>query len=173
MIYSLADRTPTFAGDYFVAPNASVIGRVHLGKNASVWWSATLRGDNDLITIGDNSNVQDNAVLHTDHGCPLLLHAGVTVGHLAMLHGCTVHENSLIGIGAIVLNGAVIGKNCLIGAGALIPEGKIIPDGSLVVGSPGKVLRALSPEDIERLKGSAVHYVEKAALYRQSLRVVE
>src|ERR1043166_5243054 len=140
MIYELGDRKPTFHGEYFVAPNAAVIGTVVLGRNANVWWATTIRGDNEVITIGENVNIQDNSVLHTDSGVPLVLGRNVSVGHLVMLHGCTVGENSLIGIGAIVLNRAVIGKNCLVGAGAMVTEGKVIPDNSLVLGV-NKVVR--------------------------------
>jgi carbonic anhydrase/acetyltransferase-like protein (isoleucine patch superfamily) len=172
MLYALGSIAPTFDGDYFAAPTAAVIGKVHFGQDSSVWWGATLRGDNELISLGAGCNVQDNAVIHTDMGSPATLHAGVTVGHLAMLHGCTIGENSLIGIGAIILNGAVIGKNCIIGAGSLIAEGKQIPDGSLVLGSPGRVLRALAPEEIERLKQSSAHYIEKSRLYRTQLKAI-
>src|ERR1700760_320070 len=141
--YSLGNAHPEFpeSGEYWIAPNATVIGRVTLKRNASVWFGAVLRGDNEPIVVGEESNVQDGCVLHTDAGTPLTIGKAVTVGHLAMLHGCTIGDNSLIGIGAVVLNGARIGKNCLIGAKALIPEGKEIPDGSLVVGAPGRVIR--------------------------------
>ena len=172
MIYELEDRKPVFQGDYFVAPNAAVIGSVVMGPNASVWFNVTVRGDNDLITLGENVNVQDGSVVHTDGGIQVSLHRNVSVGHLVMLHGCTVHENSLIGIGAIILNRAVIGKNCLIGAGALVPEGKAIPDGSLVLGVPGKVVRQLTPEDIAMNTWIAEHYVERAAKYRKGLKPV-
>ena len=170
VIYALEDRTPVFQGDYFVADNAAVIGSVVMGPNASVWWSVTVRGDNDVITIGENVNVQDGSVIHTDEGVPVHLHRNVSVGHLVMLHGCTIHENSLIGIGAIVLNRTVVGKNCLIGAGALLPEGRVIPDGSLVLGVPGKVVRQLTPEEIAMNTWIAEHYVERAARYRRGLR---
>src|SRR5258708_10224699 len=134
MIYALDDRKPTFAGDYFVAPNAAVIGSGALGPNASVWWNVTIRGDNDLISVGENVNVQDGSVVHTDEGVPVVLERDVSIGHPGMLHGCTLGENSLVGIGAIVLNRAVIGRNCLIGAGATGTEGKAIPDGPPVLG---------------------------------------
>ena len=172
MIYQLDDRKPTFRGDYFVAQNAAVIGSVVMEPNSSVWWSVTIRGDNDVITLGENVNVQDNSVIHTDGGVPVTLERNVSIGHLVMLHGCTIRENSLIGIGAIILNRVVVGKNCLIGAGSLIPEGKTIPDGSLVLGVPGKVVRALTPEEIAMNTWIAEHYVERAARYRQGLKVI-
>jgi carbonic anhydrase/acetyltransferase-like protein (isoleucine patch superfamily) len=148
------------------------MGRVILKKNASVWWGATLRGDNDPIVIGEGSNVQDGSVLHTDTGSPLTLGANVTVGHLVMLHGCTIGDNSLVGIGSIILNGARIGKNCLIGANCLITEGKEIPDNSLVMGAPGKVVRELSPEQAARMAFGAAHYVENWKRYRRELTQV-
>src|ERR1700674_5609242 len=169
MIYQLGDRKPVFKGDYFVAPNAAVIGSVVMERNASVWWNVTIRADNDLITLGENVNVQDGSVVHTDGGIQVILEKNVSVGHLVMLHGCTIRENSLIGIGAIILNKAVIGKNCLIEAGALVPEGKTIPDGSLVLGVPGKVVRQLTPEEIATNTWIAEHYVERAQRYRQGL----
>ena len=171
MIYALDDRKPTFAGDYFIAPNAAVIGSVALAANASVWWNVTIRGDNDWIDLGDNVNVQDGSVLHTDEGVPLVLERNVSVGHLVMLHGCTVRENSLIGIGAIVLNKAVIGRNCLVGAGAIVTEGKEIPDGSLVLGV-NKVVRQLTAEEIAVNTWIADHYAERAARYRKGLKPV-
>lgn len=172
MIYELGDRKPTFHGDYFVAQNAAVIGSVVFGRNANVWYGVTIRGDNEVITLGENVNVQDGSVIHTDSGVPVLLGRNVSVGHLVMLHGCTVGENSLIGIGAIVLNRAVIGRDCLVGAGTLIPEGKVIPDGSLVLGSPGKVVRALTPEQIAMNTWIAEHYVERSGIYRRGLKPV-
>lgn len=172
MIYELPGRKPVMHGDYFVAPNAAVIGTVVLGHGASVWWNVTIRGDSDVITLGENVNIQDGSVVHADEGTPVMLHRNVSVGHLVMLHGCTVHENSLIGIGAIVLNRAVIGRNCLVGAGALVPEGKIIPDGSLVLGVPGKVVRQMTPEDIALNTWIAQHYVERAEQYRSGLKPV-
>ena len=172
MIFELGDRRPVFEGDYFVAENAAVIGSVVMGPNASVWWSVTIRGDNDLITLGEGVNVQDGSVIHTDGGVQVTLERNVSVGHLVMLHGCTVRENSLIGIGAIVLNGAVIGRNCLIGAGALVAEGKEIPDGSLVLGVPGKVVRQLTPEQVANNTWIAEHYVERAARYRAGLKAI-
>jgi len=172
LIYQLDDRKPTFRGEYFVAQNAAVIGSVVFENNASVWYNVTIRGDNDVITLGENVNVQDGSVLHTDGGVPLTLARNVSIGHLVMLHGCTVEENSLIGIGAIILNGARIGKNCLIGAGSLVPEGKVIPDGSLVLGTHGKVVRELTPEQIALNTWIAEHYVERSAIYRRGLKVI-
>ncbi len=169
--YSLGERKVEFRGrDWFIADNATVIGSVVLENNASVWFNAVVRGDNDLITIGENSNVQDAAILHTDPGILLTLGRDVSVGHLAMLHGCTVGDNSLIGINAVVLNHAVIGKNCLIGSNALIPEGKVIPHGSLVVGSPGRVARSLEPQEIAGLKSIADSYSARFRLFRAELR---
>ena len=172
MIYELDDRKPVFHGDYYVAPNAAVIGSVVFGRNATVWWNVTVRGDSDVITLGDNVNIQDGSVVHADEGTPVTLARNVSVGHMVMLHGCTVGENSLIGIGAIVLNRAVIGKNCLIGAGALVPEGKVIPDGSLVLGVPGKIIRSLTEEDIALNTWIANHYVERGRQYRKGLKPV-
>ena len=150
-----------------------VIGKVKLEKNASVWWGSVLRGDNEPITVGEGSNIQDGCVLHTDPGFPLVIGNGVTVGHMAALHGCTIGDGSLIGIGAAVLTGATIGRDCLIGARALIPEGKTIPDNSLVMGAPGKVVREVTPEHIARMRDSAEQYVRNAELYRRALRVEE
>ncbi len=166
-VYSLGNVRPELPaeGDYWIAPSASVIGNVILKKNASVWWGATLRGDNDPIVIGENSNIQDGSVLHTDVGSPLTLGANVTVGHMVMLHGCTIGDNSLVGIGSIILNGAKIGRNCLIGANCLITEGKEIPDNSLVMGAPGKVVRELSEAQTQVIVGGALHYVENWKRY--------
>ncbi len=169
-VYQLDEAVPQLAPDAWVAPNASVIGRVRLGAQASVWYGVVIRGDNELITLGARCNVQENSVLHTDQGFPLTLGDDVTVGHQAMLHGCTVGEGSLVGIQAVVLNGATIGRHCLVGAGAVVTEGKEFPDGSLILGSPAKVVRALTPEQIERLRWSAAHYVANAARHRQALR---
>lgn len=155
----------------WVAPNAVLVGKVKLEAGASVWFNTVLRGDNELIHIGENSNVQDGTVMHTDMGFPLTLGKGVTIGHNAMLHGCTIGDYSLIGINAVVLNGAKIGKNCLIGANALIPEGKVIPDGSLVMGSPGKVVRELTEQQIKMLEAGAAHYVHNAQRYARDLQV--
>ncbi|WP_372922326.1 gamma carbonic anhydrase family protein, partial [Roseovarius sp.] len=153
-IYALDGIAPTIAEDSWIAPDANVIGNVTLEAGGSIWFGCTLRGDNEPIVIGAGSNVQENTVMHTDPGYPLSIGAGCTIGHKAMLHGCTIGENSLIGMGATVLNGAVIGRNCLIGAGALVTEGKEIPDGSLVVGAPGKVIRQLDAAAIEGLRRS-------------------
>jgi carbonic anhydrase/acetyltransferase-like protein (isoleucine patch superfamily) len=173
-IYSLGNVTPELPNDdeYWIAPTAAVIGRVVLKKNASIWWGCTVRGDNDPIVIGENSNIQDGCVLHSDLGSPLSVGANVTVGHLAMLHGCFIDDGSLIGIGAVVLNGARIGKNCIIGAKALIPEGKEIPDNSLVMGAPGKVVREVSPAQRETLVNSARGYVENWKRFTRDLKPV-
>ena len=170
-VYNLGAIVPELPSDdeYWIAPNAAVIGNVILKKNASIWWGATLRGDNDPIIIGENSNVQDGSVLHTDTGSPLTLGSNVTVGHLVMLHGCTIGDNSLVGIGSIILNGAKIGKNCLIGANCLITEGKEIPDNSLVMGAPGKVVRELSEIQGQVMAGGALHYVANWKRYRAKL----
>jgi carbonic anhydrase/acetyltransferase-like protein (isoleucine patch superfamily) len=169
--YSLGKRKVEFRGpDWFIADNATVIGSVVLENNASVWFNVVIRGDSDVITIGENSNVQDSAVLHTDAGYLLTLGRDVSVAHLAMLHGCRIGDNSLIGINAVVLNGAVIGKNCLIGSNALIPEGKSIPDGSLVVGSPGRVVRGLNEQEVAGLKSIADHYAERFKRYKAELK---
>lgn len=168
-LYELGEKKPQLGSDAWIAPNATVIGDVRLGANASIWWNAVLRGDNDPISIGENSNIQDGSVLHTDEGVPLTIGRDVTVGHLVMLHGCTVGDGSLIGIGSIVLNRAVIGKNCIVGANTLIPEGKVFPDRVLIVGSPGKVVRELSDEEVAKLQKSAAHYVDNARRYRQKL----
>jgi carbonic anhydrase/acetyltransferase-like protein (isoleucine patch superfamily) len=169
-IYTLGDRCPTLGRDAWIAPNATIIGDVHLGDEASIWWNAVLRADNDRISIGAGSNIQDGSVLHADEGVPLTLGANVTVGHLVMLHGCTIGEQSLIGIKSVILNRAVIGKHCIIGANSLIPEGKVIPDRSLVMGSPGKVVRELSDEEVARLLLAAQGYVANARRYRELLQ---
>jgi carbonic anhydrase/acetyltransferase-like protein (isoleucine patch superfamily) len=170
-VYNLGNVTPELPNDdeYWIAPTAAVMGRVILKKNASVWWGATLRGDNDPIIVGEGSNIQDGSVCHTDTGSPLTIGANVTVGHMVMLHGCEIGDGSLIGIGSIVLNGAKIGKNCLIGANCLITEGKEIPDNSLVMGAPGKVIRELSPEQAARVALGSAHYVENWKRYRREL----
>ena len=168
-VYALDGVAPILAGDAYVAPNAQVIGHVELGEGSSVWFGAVLRGDNDLIKIGARSNVQDNSVLHTDPGLPLIVGEGVIIGHQVMLHGCDIGDNTLIGIGATVLNGAKIGKNCLIGAHALITEGKEIPDNSMVIGAPGKVIKTLSESQIAMLKLNADVYVANAKRYKSGL----
>ena len=172
MIYALDGIKPQIHETVWIAPGCHIIGKIALHKDASVWFGVTLRGDNEWITIGEGSNVQENTVMHTDPGCPLTIGTNCTIGHKAMLHGCTIGDNSLIGMGATVLNGAKIGRNCLIGAGALITEGKEIPDGSLVMGAPGKVVRMLDPEAIQRLTGSAVHYQENMRRFRAGLRAI-
>ena len=164
----IAPQTPE-DGDFWVAPDANVIGKVALESGTSVWFGATLRGDNELIRVGAGSNIQENSVLHTDMGFPLIIGAGCTIGHKAMLHGCVIGANSLIGMGATVLNGAKIGRNCLIGAGALITEGKEIPDGSLVMGAPGKVIRQLDAHAIDKLKLSALGYQKNMRRFRDGL----
>jgi carbonic anhydrase/acetyltransferase-like protein (isoleucine patch superfamily) len=161
MIYALDGvGIETDGEDYWVAPTAVVIGKVKLEKNASVWWGAVLRGDNELITIGENSNVQDGSIMHTDPGFPLTVGKDVTIGHMVMLHGCTIGDGSLVGIGSVILNGAKIGRNCLIGARTLIGEGKEIPDNSLVMGTPGKVVRQVTPEQAERMARGSRKYVQ-------------
>ena len=173
MIYTLGERRVEMRGDYYVADNAAVIGSVVLGHEASVWFNSVVRGDNDVIAIGDGTNVQDSAVLHVDEGFPLTLGTNVSVGHHAMLHGCTVEDGALVGINAVVLNNAVIGRGSLVGAGALIAEGKVIPERSLVVGSPGRIVRTLTEEDAAGIERIARHYVQKARSYREQLRVQE
>ena len=171
MKYRLGDARVEAHPESWIAPTAAVIGKVRLDKGASVWFGAVLRGDNELIHIGENSNVQDGTVMHTDMGFPLTLGKGVTVGHNVMMHGCTVDDYSLIGINAVILNGAKIGKYCVIGANSLIPEGKVIPDGSLVMGSPGKVVRELTEQQKQMLEASAAHYVHNAQRYARELVV--
>ena len=169
-VYALDDLTPELAEGAWVAENAQVMGNVRLAADASVWFGAVVRGDTDTISIGEGSNIQDGSVLHADQGKPLTVGKHVTVGHQVMLHGCTVGDESLIGIGAVVLNGAVIGKNCLVGARALVTEGKTFPDGSMILGSPAKVVRQLSPEEIEGLRRSAQHYVDNAKRFAKGLK---
>ncbi|MBA0901380.1 MAG: gamma carbonic anhydrase family protein [Candidatus Nitrotoga sp.] len=170
MIYSLADCIPKLHGQqHFIAPNASVIGSVILEANVSVWFNVVIRGDNECIRVGEGSNIQDGAVLHTDPGAPVIIGNKVTVGHLAMLHGCTVGDGSLIGIRSTILNHAVIGRNCLVGANTLITEGMIIPDNSLVVGSPGKVLRSLTAAEVLALHANATRYVDNIPRYLKGL----
>ncbi len=171
-IYKLGDTAPKISPTAWIAPDANVIGNVSLEEKTSVWFGCTLRGDNELITVGAGSNVQENCVFHTDVGFPLTIGENCTIGHKVMLHGCTIEENSLIGMGATVLNGAKIGKNCLIGAGALITENKVIPDGSLVMGSPGKVVRTLDEAAIKGLTESAHHYQENAARFASDLKEI-
>jgi carbonic anhydrase/acetyltransferase-like protein (isoleucine patch superfamily) len=172
VIYEFEGRTPEIDPDTWIAPDANLIGRVVLEAGASVWFGASLRGDNEEIRIGAGSNVQENCVMHTDMGFPLRVGANCTIGHKAMLHGCTIGDGSLVGMGATVLNGARIGTGCLIGAGALIPEGREIPDGSLVMGMPGKVVRALDATARADLLSSAAHYQERMRRFRSGLRAV-
>ena len=174
MRYALGDaRIETEDEDYWIAPSAVLIGRVRLMHDASVWWNAVLRGDNEWITLGCGSNIQDGCVLHTDPGYPLTVGSSVTVGHMAMLHGCTIGEGCLIGIGAVILNGATIGKNCLIGANTLVAEEKSIPDNSLVLGQPGRIKGEVRPDQAERVRRGTEGYVDKWKRYRQDLRADE
>lgn len=168
-LYAFEGHRPEVDPTAWVAADANLIGRVVVGAEGSVWFGATLRGDNEPIVIGDRSNVQENVVMHTDMGFPLTVGRGCTIGHLALLHGCTIGDNSLVGMGATIMNGAVIGKNCMIGAGALITEGKQIPDGSLVVGAPARVVRPLDADAIAGLEASAQGYVDKSARFRTGL----
>ncbi|MEJ8822770.1 gamma carbonic anhydrase family protein [Variovorax humicola] len=172
-LYRIGGHTPQVPASAFVAPEATLIGQVRLGERASVWFGAVARGDNEPIDIGDASNVQEGAVLHADPGFPLRIEANVTIGHQAMLHGCTIGEGSLIGIQAVVLNGAVIGKNCLVGAGAIVTERKVFPDRSLILGAPAKVARQLTDEDVARLMTSAANYAERAATYAAGLQRID
>ena len=170
MKYVLGDKKVVAKGDYWIAENAIVIGEVILGNNANIWFNCVVRADNDTVTIGENSQLQDGVIVHVDPGHPLKLGKNVSVGHMAMLHGCTVGDGTLIGIKAVILNNAVIGKNCLIGANSLIAEGKKIPDGSLVMGSPGKVVRQLRAEEIRRVHETAANYVARAKYYKTQLK---
>ncbi len=169
-VYELDGIQPRVAASAWVADSAQVMGDVVLGEDSSVWFGTVIRGDTETITVGRGSNIQDASVLHADVGKPLTIGDNVTVGHKVMLHGCTIGDETLIGIGAVVLNGAVIGKNCLVGAGALVTEGKEFPDGSMIIGSPAKAVRQLSPEQIEGLKLSARHYMDNARRYKTGLR---
>ena len=171
-VYALGPHTPEIDPESWIAPNAVVIGQVKLAKNASIWWNCTVRGDTDRLIIGENSNIQDGSVLHTNRGIELRIGNGVTVGHGVMLHGCTIGDGSLIGIGAVVLNHAVIGKNSLVAAHTLGPEGKIFPDRALILGSPGKMVRELTDEEIARNRASAERYVINWQHYRQTLRLI-
>lgn len=174
MIFTLDDRRVELRGkEHYIAHNATVIGSIILEDRASIWFNAVLRGDNEPILVGEGSNIQDGSMLHTDKGILLTIGKGVTVGHMVVLHGCTIGDNSLIGIKSVILNNARIGSNCLIGANALIPEGKVIPDNSLVMGSPGKVVRELTEQQIAGIQRSAEHYVENMRRYLRSLKVDE
>ncbi|MBS1190245.1 MAG: transferase hexapeptide repeat [Rhodocyclaceae bacterium] len=168
-IFTLGEKKPQVGRDVWIAPNATVIGDIRLADQVSIWWNAVLRGDNDPISIGAGTNIQDGSVLHTDEGIPMHIGSQVTVGHMVMLHGCTVGDGSLVGIGSIVLNRAVIGRHSIVGANTLIPEGKVFPDRVLIVGSPGKVVRELTDEEVLKLTKSAEHYVANAGRYRTSL----
>ncbi len=169
-IYQLGEHAPEIHPSAYVADCANVIGKAKIEANASVWFGVTIRGDNELITIGENSNVQENCVLHTDPGYPLTVGRNVTVGHQAMLHGCTIGDGSLVGIQAVILNGAKIGKNCLVGAGALVTEGKEFPDNSLILGSPAKAVRTLTEGDIARMQAGTAIYVKRAQTFKQELK---
>ncbi len=172
MIYGVDGLTPTFGRDVFVAPNASVIGDVTLGDEVSIWFGAVLRGDVERLTVGARTNVQDNSVLHSDPGSPLILGERVTVGHAVILHGCQIGDGSLIGMGASILNDARIGRNCLVGANALVTEGKQFADGMLIVGAPARVIRPLTPDELARLGESAGRYVERGRSYQATLRLI-
>lgn len=174
-IYSLDGVRPEIAGGQsgWIAPDASLMGKVSLGSDVGIWFGAVLRGDNEPIVIGNRSNVQEHVVIHTDPGCPVTVGEGCTIGHRAILHGCTIGDNSLVGMGAIILNRAVIGRNCLVGAGALVTEDKTFPDGSLIVGSPAKAVRQLDEAAIEGLRNSAQRYVQNAHRFRNGLEAVE
>lgn len=168
-IYQLNESSPDIDSTAFVADSAHVIGKVNIAAHASVWFGVVIRGDNELISIGENSNVQENSVLHTDMGSPLSIGRNVTIGHKAMLHGCTICDGALIGIHAVILNGVVIGKNCLVGAGALVTEGKHFPDNSLIIGSPAKVVRTLTEEEIRLVHKNTDNYVARAQLFKSKL----
>ena len=169
-VYEVDGKTPQVDSTAWIADSAQVMGHVTLGPDASVWFGCVLRGDTESMTIGEGSNIQDLTVMHADHGLPLTIGKHVTVGHKVMLHGCTIGDESLIGIGAIMLNGARIGKNCLVGAGSLVTEGKEFPDGSMIMGTPAKVVRQLTPEQIEGLRLSAQHYIDNARMFRATLK---
>ena len=172
-IYQLGEHSPQIDDSAYVAESANLIGKVVLGAQTSIWFGATLRGDNETLTIGAQSNLQEGCVVHSDNGYPLTIGTGVTVGHQAMLHGCTIGDGSLVGIQAVILNGAKIGKNSLVGAGALVTEGKEFPDNSLIIGSPAKAVRTLTEEQIAGLKASAANYVERAAYFKQHLKRID
>jgi carbonic anhydrase/acetyltransferase-like protein (isoleucine patch superfamily) len=172
-IFKIGTHTPNVDASAYVTDSASVIGNVHLAANTSIWFGAALRGDNELISISEGSNVQECAVLHTDIGYPLVVGKNVTIGHQAMLHGCTVGDGSLIGIQAVVLDGAVIGKNCLVAAGALVTSGKEFPDNSLIMGSPAKAVRALTQEQINDIQRGVTTYIERAAYFKQQLKRID
>ena len=168
-VYEIDGKAPRVDSTAWIAGSAEVMGNVEIGPDASVWFGCVLRGDTEVMRIGEGTNVQDGSVLHADAGMPLTLGRHVTVGHKVMLHGCTIGDESLIGIGAVVLNGARIGKNCLVGAGSLVTEGKAFPDGSMIMGSPAKAVRQLTPEQIEGLRRSARHYIDNARRFQATL----
>ena len=174
-IYALEGNRPELPaeGEYFVAPGAHVIGRVRIGRNVGIWFGTVIRGDNEWMTIGDDTNIQDNCVLHSDMGFPLTIGAGCTVGHAAIVHGCTIGENSLVGMGATILNGAKIGRNSIVGANALVTEGKEFPENSLIVGAPARVVRSLDDGAVAALKASAAHYAKNARRFAQSLEILQ
>lgn len=171
-MFELDGKSPATSANYYVAPGAMVIGDVRIGLDVSIWFNVVIRGDNDSVNIGEGSNIQELSVLHVDPGYPIKIGRRVTVGHKAMLHGCTIGDGSLIGMNAVVLNGAVIGKNCLIGANALVKEGMQVPDGSLVLGSPGKIVKQLDEKGLSMIASAAQHYIDKIPVYREKLRVV-
>lgn len=173
-LYALNDKAPQFndKASCWIAPSAEIIGDIAIGMNVGIWFGAVLRGDNETITIGDDTNIQEHCCMHTDMGYPLTIGQGCTIGHRAMLHGCTIGDNSLIGIGAIVLNGAKIGNNCLVGAGALVTEGKEFPDNSLIIGSPAKAVRVLDDQAIAALKLSSAHYVDNQKRFSKHLKEI-
>ena len=168
-IYQLGEHIPDIDASAYIADSANVIGKAEIHANASIWFDVTIRGDNEQITVGENSNVQEGCVVHTDPGYPTTIGKNVTVGHQAMLHGCTIQEGALIGIQAVVLNGAVIGRNCLVGAGAVVTEGKVFPDNSLILGAPAKVVRELDAAEIERLRKNTAHYAERRQYFKANL----
>jgi carbonic anhydrase/acetyltransferase-like protein (isoleucine patch superfamily) len=172
-IYQLGEDTPDVAPSAYVTDTANIIGKAKIEANASIWFDVTIRGDNELITIGENSNVQEGCILHTDPGYPLTVGKNVTVGHQAMLHGCTIGEGSLVGIQAVILNGAKIGRNCLVGAGALVTENKEFPDNSLIIGSPAKAVRQLNEEDVARMHGNTANYVKRGQLFKKNLKRIK
>jgi len=171
-VYELDQISPTVPDSAYVADSAQVMGNVQLGEHSSVWFGAVVRGDTEHIHIGEGSNIQDGSVLHADFGVPLTIGKHVTVGHKVMLHGCTIGDETLVGIGAVILNNAKIGKNCLVGAGSLVTEGKAFPDGSVIMGSPAKVVRSLSPEQMQGLRGMAQHYIDNALRYKASFNKI-
>jgi carbonic anhydrase/acetyltransferase-like protein (isoleucine patch superfamily) len=171
-IYQLGDRVPVIPRSCYIAPNATIIGSVTLGERVSILFGAVLRGDEEPIIIGDDSNVQDNAVLHTDPGCPITIGKGVSIGHQVMLHGCTIGDGALIGIAAVVLNSAVVGKDCLVGAGAVITENKSFPDRTVIFGAPAKAMREVTEDNIARLRFSADSYVQRGGYFKENLKLI-